>query len=813
MIKAAAVLVLDTTIASDADFDKACQICEDVIVDKAVYAASDEVAVVLAGTATSRSTLYEKSEQTRYNHITVDKEMCAASHHSLNSIITARQMRQRDEKSFAFDFIDALTVAADVLLAKTAGRKYTRAIYFITDARHTVVHKTDLETLYSALAHDSVALVVVGLNFYGSDIGLLNKADGCSLIAQESSWDTWSVKRQNEEILRGLCAALGTPSRVVSLADAASSLSMPRCRRVQQKPIIRVPLRIGDIRIATQLFTLSQEERLPALQRCTRDGVAVKRAVHYETLTLDSNGHEERHDVREEDVATVFFFGTDAIACNADERKAMQVEGPAALDTVAFVKESEVAPYVLMGGTRVLLPFAGDGDGQRGYNALVEAMETTQSAMLVRLVVKSDAAPSLCACFAHRCGADDGEENECCGLPRCLVVAPLPFAEDVRDYEFSEYPELYFTSAEEQMMDDLIDGLSVGDSVLAPQNTFNPVLQQYYATLAMKLKTIAARSEAATTAETQVSPLVPQLQGTSTNFFVTGSVVYERMLKCRPLLEVCAATFPFSEIAESSTGDDDDCKANPRPSTANNDGKRRGRFRGNEQSWYRSHVPTAVGADVAEEEERPQTPSKQWRSGGDDAADAVSSSPPSTMAAPVVLRRRIPTPSHAPSDLVSIATIPHNVGEGGAPGGSAVAAAASVTTASDDLVERVHLALHQPREKVTQVCQAKKDLCEDIIELLRSSRKGSVYQTILDRMSALRACCLEEKDAQFYNTFFFHLEKVAEECGKHEDFWNVFVIKGAGSGDGCGRVWPITTTECGGTTFISTADAGHFLGQ
>ncbi|KPI83745.1 putative KU80 protein [Leptomonas seymouri] len=694
MMKAATVLVLDTSLTDDAAFDNACEICEKLILDKIVYSPSDEVAVVLAGTETSRSSLYEKSSHARYKHITVDRELTRASRQTLESIAAVRQARQRavpvmPAPSSAYDFIEALTVATDVLQAKTSGRKYTRAIHCITDARHDVVHKSDLKLLFDSLASDQVTLVVIGVDFHSANTAESKKeANGSSGNEEaeeedEASWDVLGVKAQNEKILAGLCAALGAPSKVISPAEAADTLSRPHCRRVRQQPLLRVILSIGDIQIATQLFTLAQQERLPTLSRSTHDGADVVQTVVYETVS-NANGQGERRQVCSEDLVECFLLGIDRIPCSAADREKMKVKGGRALQAIAFVTESEVEPYLLMGGTRTLLPLAGDLQGQRGYNVLVEAMEATGKVMLVRLVRMADVAPTLCACFVQRC--DVGGD-----VPRCLVMAPLPFAEDIRGFQFSEYPEFCFTAAEEQQMDDLIDGLSVDGTVLAPQDTFNPMLQQFYATLAAKLRATSPPTAASPPFKTV--PLLAQLQGTSTNFFVEGSVVYERMQKHRHILKACAAHFPYEEDAE----DNGDVKivfgasAGVRAGREAEEGERRRRLHGDGESWYHSReLYTAEGGL--------QTLPMQRR-----GVSSVSSRSPSTAAAPILLTSCESNDGPASSASSSTArsgrattafTVPHKVPEGNT-------AAAPPSTSTADPLKNLNSVLSQPNVNAT----------------------------------------------------------------------------------------------------------------
>ncbi|KAK7200633.1 KU80 protein [Novymonas esmeraldas] len=765
MSKSAAVLVLDTALRGAAAQAEACDVCARVITDKMIYAPSDEVAVVLTSTAKSRSTLYDVSEQARYHHITVAAELGPATRQTLAPITATRaSAATAAEEAPGYDLIDALHVAVALLQARTSGKKYSRFIYLVTDARHEVKHKHDLLPLVDALQADAVTLVVIGVDFAptAADVEAEQPPEASSTVDAATAWAGLSIKVQNEAVLRELCAALGGSSAIVSPAEALAGLSLLRRRKIRQQPLLKVVLRIGDVRLATQLFTLAQEERLPTLRRSTRDGADVVPTVEY-VVCSDADG-PPRVLAKEERVRALF-LGADRVSCNEADLEAMKVRGPRALEAVGFVEESLIAPYMLMGGTRVLLPLAGDGSGQRGFHALVEAMRSCGKAMLVRFVRTADAAPVLSVCFPRV--TDSAEEVE-----RYLVVAPLPFAQDLRVLRFPEYRELRFTTAEEQLMDELIDGLTVEETELAPQDTFNPVLQQYYATLAATLAAAAnAPASACLSASHKmgahhdgplcdggaapaavVPPLLPQLRGTSTAFGADGSAVRARVEACRASLAACARAFPYEEDVEAPLTGGAGGGVQKRP-------------------WYHN---------LATASSLPGTRDDTAAGGLGDAAGTSDG-------------------SRAASEVTNVSADPHSVVHSSA-------APAAITTVDPvgtftAIVRGAGAAGHQQLDK------ARDDLSDVIWLLLRHSVKDSLYRKCVDCIVALRRCCVTMDDAAYFNAFLVKLEVVARECGRTADFWEPCVVQRQSGA----QVWPITAAECRSSTLPDAAAAEAFL--
>lgn len=769
MSKESAVLVLDISLPKDDDFNRACAICEGIIVDKMVYSSLDEVAVVLAGTSAARSTLHETQPE-RYHSIFVDTEVGRASKQALASVGAARRARREvatvpSVHTNSFDFVEALTVAANMLQTKTAGRKVARAIYLITDARHEVTHKEELVGLQATFDGEGIALTVIGFQF---------RAQGEGGIADDALCGTARTKVLNEMVLHGLCAALGPPSQVMHAEDVEDSLDQLRCRRIRQQALCKYVLRIGDIRMATEMFTLAKQEGLPAPLRCTRDGAGVVASVTYETTACNGLDKEQTYEVDKSALVKAHSFGMDHVLCSEADDAAMIVRGVPALEALAFVPESEVEPYVLMGGTWSLLPHPDDTSGQRGYRALVEAMEATGKAMLVRMVRKRDAAPLLCGCFVQPCGPD--------GSSRCLAVAPLPFAEEARALNFSEYPEFTFTEQEESMMDELIEGLSVEDSTLAPQHTFNPVLQQYYSMLKAKLiASSAAESQpAAATAATgaavrvvapppsavnekstaavignapQVSSLPPALRGRSTDFFVEGSVVRGLLTSCRATLEKCVAAFPYEESGSCA-----------------------GRLGSRGRPWFRRPAGTAQELSRA-----PSTTAASVVKGrvGGELHDEHHTAPP-------------PSPSVSTSEEGTVATEPHIVNEG--------AAAPRVTVLGKAVV--------QPTCADKPSSGRKEDLRKLILNELSGDAVDFRVGDCLGHMSSFRRCCLDARDIHYYNHF---LEELKRMVPRHTGAERLLSACDAAERAVGPSLSPITANECPDSLQRDIIEATFFL--
>ena len=130
----------------------------------------------------------------------------------------------------------------------------------------------------------------------------------------------------------------------------------------------------------------------------------------------------------------------------------------------------------------VFLPTEGDENSVAALSALVQAMEESEMVAIVRKVYNKRATPRL--------GILAPEHDED-GLLR-LVYCELPYAEDVREFEFGRLYDDSHRPSEEQLgaMDELIDAMMLvgeddGTEVdkVNTEEILNPYYQHLYTTL------------------------------------------------------------------------------------------------------------------------------------------------------------------------------------------------------------------------------------------------------------------------------------------------------------------------------------------
>ena len=143
-----------------------------------------------------------------------------------------------------------------------------------------------------------------------------------------------------------------------------------------------------------------------------------------------------------------------------------------------FLSRQEIKIHQLVGdGCMVFMPSEGDGNSQRAWSALIQAMLELDMVAIVRKVYNKSSAPRL--------GALIPEYNEDGDI--MLIFVELPFAEDLKQMEFPSLPK----PNEEQVeaMDDLVDQMMLSEvddegnelnNCFEPSEMLNPNIQYQY---------------------------------------------------------------------------------------------------------------------------------------------------------------------------------------------------------------------------------------------------------------------------------------------------------------------------------------------
>eukprot|EP01105_Mastigella_eilhardi_P010054 TRINITY_DN2353_c0_g1_i3.p1 TRINITY_DN2353_c0_g1~~TRINITY_DN2353_c0_g1_i3.p1 ORF type:complete len:753 (-),score=192.03 TRINITY_DN2353_c0_g1_i3:99-2321(-) len=450
---------------------------------KILYGKKDEIGVVLFGTAETKNTLATAlGDGEQYQHVTVLHEIGPATVDVLRSVMAL----DCSVGGATADFIDALVVAMDMIVRKTGKKRYQRRVFLVTDAG-SPANASDLQVVVQQFNNMEAHLNVIGIDF---------QVDGCTPPpdATASQHLRSKVKTDNERLLHKI--ADNVNGVVIPVSKALELMSYFRSKSVLQRSIFRGRLEISPIyHIAVWSFIKTTKQSFPTLKRISSvsAGSATPGSMQVrQERTLQSLQDPDANVSREEAIKG-YKYGKTLVPFSKVDEAALKLSTERCMRMIGFTEASSVQRYHYMGPTEMMVGWPGDTHALTAFSALVRAMAETDRVGIFRYVKTKNSAPKLAVCIPHVKHDLD-----------CLYVQLLPFAENLRSYQFppmnptnSATKKAYIPSPEQlvsaaklitsfDLMTSAVneDGEQVED--LKPKEVYNPVLQRFYQCVAQR---------------------------------------------------------------------------------------------------------------------------------------------------------------------------------------------------------------------------------------------------------------------------------------------------------------------------------------
>ncbi|KFA62665.1 hypothetical protein S40285_07845 [Stachybotrys chlorohalonatus IBT 40285] len=150
---------------------------------------------------------------------------------------------------------------------------------------------------------------------------------------------------------------------------------------------------------------------------------AVKQARSYKVNDPEAPGG--KRDVEFESLAKGFEYGRTAVHISESEHNITKLETTKSFSIVGFIPRDKYEPFLNMGDVCITQARKLDTSSELALSSLVWALAELESYAVARIVTKDGKDPLLVLLIPHM---EPGLE--------CLYDIPLPFAEDVRSYQF-----------------------------------------------------------------------------------------------------------------------------------------------------------------------------------------------------------------------------------------------------------------------------------------------------------------------------------------------------------------------------------------
>ncbi|RSL41737.1 hypothetical protein CEP53_012583 [Fusarium sp. AF-6] len=367
-----------------------------------------------------------------YENIAVLQELGPMSMTSLRNL----QSVIKPSNTWSGDAISAIVVAVDMMDTFTKKLKWNRKIILITDGQGPM-DADDLSDISKKMNDSNIQLTVLGVDFDNPDYGFKEE-------------DKPNTKEENEKALKSLVDECEN-GVFATIAEAIDELDTPRIKTVKPYKTYDGTLTLGDpdrfpsaMKINVERYFKTHLARpltastvvvksegtgsqtTQAVEGDEMDGVefsAVRQARSYKVNDPDAPGG--KRDVEFEDLAKGFEYGRTAVHISESEHNITKIETQKSFSIVGFIPCSKYEPFLNLGEVCVTIASKFDAKSALALSSLVWALSELESYGIARIVPKDGKDPQLVLVAP---GVEPDME--------CLYDIPLPFAEDIRSYQF-----------------------------------------------------------------------------------------------------------------------------------------------------------------------------------------------------------------------------------------------------------------------------------------------------------------------------------------------------------------------------------------
>lgn len=442
----AQVIASDSTKVTRADV--ALRVARNAVQQKLLFTPKHEVGIIFFGTVESRNDL----DKDGYEHVFVARD----GNLDVPDLAALRSLTDCPPSGAESDAIDALIVALDLMIKKTAANKYSKTIVLMTDGASATYGDEDLQECVKQLELTNTKL--------------------CIALLDNSRSQPWEYhSRTSGQIeLRPLA----------SLAHEYSLCVKP----VEQRAKVRLNLTVSpDMQIPVGVYSRTTRVGFPTLKRRSKlaamvppehqktDNIVTERTFH---VADDPNGEE----VVNEDRIKGHRYGQSIVPMSEYDEAALMYKCERTLTALGFAPSSSIGAEHSVHQVECVAADRGDLWAFCALESLVAAMMAENVVLIARYCFRSNSQPRMVTLIPQK--SSNGNAS-------FLDMQYLPFFEDIREWSCSSLPA---PSAEQRnVVAALVDALdlcapafaaepsaSPQPEALRPEDTHNPSLSRFY---------------------------------------------------------------------------------------------------------------------------------------------------------------------------------------------------------------------------------------------------------------------------------------------------------------------------------------------
>ncbi|OAY76711.1 ATP-dependent DNA helicase 2 subunit KU80 [Ananas comosus] len=436
-------------------------------VEKLIYGKSDEVAVVVFGTEETNNEL--QKEVGGYEHVVVLRKIKVVDGEAIDTL--------QNLPRGTVPVMDAIVVGIDMLIKKFGPtNKGKQRLCLITDAKYPI------KDPYEGTKKDQVDAICQQMKAHGV------KFD-CIVYREPGAMRT-SVMDENDHLLDLFSKRI--VARTVHVDSPLSLLGALRTRNIMPVTVFRGDMEISsNMKIKVWVYKKTSEERFPTLKMYSDKAPASdKFATHEVKVDFEYKSIEDPNKViPPEQRIKGYCYGPQVVPISPAEWEAVKFKPEKSVKLLGFTDASNILRHYYMKDVYIFIPEPGNRKAIVAVSAIARAMKEMNKCAILRCVWRQGQGNVVIGVLTPNISSVDN-------IPDSFYFNVLPFAEDVREFQFPSFdnlPSSYHPSEEQQeAADNFVRMLDLAPSgrqeILQPDFTPNPVLERFYRFLELRSK-------------------------------------------------------------------------------------------------------------------------------------------------------------------------------------------------------------------------------------------------------------------------------------------------------------------------------------
>ncbi|KAG8477368.1 hypothetical protein CXB51_030725 [Gossypium anomalum] len=486
------VLLLDVGPSMHGVLSEVEKLCSMLVEKKLIFSKYDELGVVVFGTEESNNDL--TTEVGGYQNITVLQDIKVVD----GDLVDTLQKLPRGTvdgqnaiqaacfsayccvvSSLTSVVLDAIVVGMDMLIKKYKDlHKGKKRLCLITNAIHPI------KDPFEGSKEDQVMTIAEQMAAQGMKIESIVVRGRLSRDANKGVMD------ENDHLLR--IFSKKTRTRTVYVDTPTSLLGALKTRRVTPVTVFRGHLELSpQMKIKVWVYKKTQEEKFPTLKKYSEKAPASnKLATHqvkvsYEYKSVDGSSTSV---IPPEQRIKGYRYGPQVVPISTAEWDAVKFKPEKGIKVLGFTDASKIKRHCYMKDVYLFIAEPGNTRATLAVSAIARAMKEMNAVAILRCVWRQGQQNVVVGVLTPNISQNDK-------IPDSFYFNVLPFAEDVREYQFpsfNSFPASWQPNDQQQKAaDELVQMLDLapsGKEALLPEFTPNPVLERFYRHLELKAK-------------------------------------------------------------------------------------------------------------------------------------------------------------------------------------------------------------------------------------------------------------------------------------------------------------------------------------